>query len=121
MMHRIIGRKPEAQHYVVWGMLLFVALLLGSFLIVPPRTSYTGQAILETNKLRPAPLACGCTDVNGDGIVNIVDRNEVILAWGWCQGNLLYDRHLDVNGNGCTDAEDISCIEQSAIRTSGCS
>lgn len=55
---------------------------------------------------QPGADGCGpATDVNGDGVVDVEDLTEIILAWGVCP--LFTPCPADVDGDGVVDVADL--------------
>jgi thermitase len=53
----------------------------------------------------------GCPeDVNGDGVVNIVDIQSVAARWGAAEGDENYDPACDINGDGRINIIDIQLV-----------
>jgi hypothetical protein len=125
MIRKYMTEEAEPRHYLAWGIVAFAVILLFAIPLVPPPENLTGNAVYTgtTSEGQPSPIvqhACGCADVTGDGMVNIVDSNEIILFIGACEGANIYDSRLDVDGSGCIDEHDVSCVTSSGIRPSGC-
>jgi subtilisin family serine protease len=53
-----------------------------------------------------AAAACGPSDVNCDGAVNVQDLTQVVLAWGPCPASCAED----LNGNGAVDVGDLVMV-----------
>jgi len=49
-------------------------------------------------------------DVNGDGIVNVVDLTIVALSYGFFEGEPGYDPEADINSDGLVDMRDLTLV-----------
>jgi hypothetical protein len=57
------------------------------------------------NTLYPMPVSVA-GDLNGDGVVDRVDRSILIGSFGSCTGDASFIAETDYNGTGCTDFDD---------------
>ena len=57
-----------------------------------------GAAVIQFEVLRG--------DVNGDGVVDVADRDRVLAALGTCTGDPGFDPRADLDGNGCVENAD---------------
>jgi len=49
-------------------------------------------------------------DVNGDGVVDLVDLALLLMAYGSCEGDPNYDADADFDGSGCVDLVDLATL-----------
>lgn len=54
--------------------------------------------------------ATSSADINGDGVVNILDLVAVALAWGTSPGDSRWDARCDLDGNGLINIIDIYIV-----------
>ncbi len=57
-----------------------------------------------------SPDAGSPADLNGDGHVDLDDLSILLLAFGTCAGDPLYNPVADIVPNGCVDLDDLSAL-----------
>ena len=66
-------------------------------------------AYAVTRSRFPEPEPC-YGDVNGDGVVDLLDINLVLAVFGTCEGDPLFDPAADLQPDGCIDVGDLMVI-----------
>ncbi|MFQ5806383.1 MAG: dockerin type I domain-containing protein [Phycisphaerae bacterium] len=49
-------------------------------------------------------------DINGDGVVDLVDLALLLMAYGSCEGDPDYNANADFDGSGCVDLSDLATL-----------
>jgi hypothetical protein len=62
------------------------------------------------------PESCSCPDINEDGEVNVLDLQRLAWSFGKCAGEADYNPDADLNGDGCVDCRDLTCLADNFLK-----